>query len=205
MNFKKFRTQFFDTFNFEIDGRLHYVYRITEIDTNMSYIGSRTCNRSIHDAYTTCTNDLKSYGTSSYRKEFIKANLDKFKFKILRIFDNSVDKILFESFIHQKFDVKHNNKFWNKSNHTPNGCDTTGRQFTHSEDHIKKRTESRSKTMLEVGEDGLNRYQRASIKANKTKLKKDKNGLSQYQKLAKKAWTTKKKKDLNLLQKIIHV
>lgn len=107
----------------KVDNRFHYVYRITEIKTKKHYYGSRT---SIKEPLL----DLINYGTSSKRKLDIINNPENYKFKIIKVFDNSGDKMLYESFLHQYFNVKEkDNRFWNKSNQTPWGFDTTGLKF----------------------------------------------------------------------------
>ena len=106
-----------------IDNRYYYVYRITDLYDNTHYYGSRV---------STITPKLDlgiTYKSSSTNKQFlINQNTYKtrFKYKIIKIFDNNIDKILYESFIHQYFDVKNHCKFINLSNCAPNGFDTTG-------------------------------------------------------------------------------
>lgn len=104
---------------FDVDGRTHYVYRISDLVSGLHYYGSRTTSNAPRK-------DILSYCTSSSRKNEIKENRDSFRFKIIRVFDNPAEKILYESFLHQLFDVKTNKFFWNKSNQTPFGFDTTG-------------------------------------------------------------------------------
>ena len=70
-----------------------------------------------------------NYFSSSRDKEFKKAMhsyKERFKYKIIKIFNNNADKILYESFLHQFFDVKTNDKFFNLANAIPSGFDTTG-------------------------------------------------------------------------------
>ncbi len=101
------------------DERKHIVYRITT-PKGLHYYGSRTSN----------TIDIGiKYFTSSSITEFVKDyknNPQNYKTKVIKEFDNPWDKILFESFLHEKFNVKNNPKFLNKSNQTPSGFDTTG-------------------------------------------------------------------------------
>jgi len=108
--------------NFNKDNRLYYVYRITDTETNEHYYGSR---KSI---LKNPLKDLLNYNSSSKRKKDIIKNKEKYKFKIVRVFDNIGDKIIFESFLHSKFNVKSNNNFFNESNQTPFGFDTTGKE-----------------------------------------------------------------------------
>ena len=111
-------------FSFEkIDERYYYVYRITNKELNTYYYGSRVSK--IHPK-----EDLGvKYFSSSSNKEFKdnqKENPNNFKYKIIKIFDNTKDKEIYESYLHQYFNVKSNSKFYNKVNQTPFGHDTTG-------------------------------------------------------------------------------
>lgn len=102
-----------DKFKFLIDGRLYYVYRVTEIKTQNYYYGSRI------QVKNDVNEDFWSYCTSSERKQIIKNHKELYKVKILKIFDNINDMIIYESFLHQYFNVKYNIKFFNKANQTP--------------------------------------------------------------------------------------
>lgn len=105
---------------FEQDGRYHYVYRIYDYEDNQYYYGSRSSKKHPNkDMFIT-------YFTSSKKKDLIKESSDRFSYKIIKIFKNPGDKIIYESYLHNKFDVKVNNKFWNSSNQTAFGFDTTG-------------------------------------------------------------------------------
>ena len=55
-------------------------------------------------------------------------NKERYKLKIIKVFNNPGDKILYEAFLHQYFNVKLHNNFWNESNQTPFGYDTTGKE-----------------------------------------------------------------------------
>ncbi len=110
--------------DFISDGRLHYVYRVTELfQDGRHYYGSRTeCKITIGH----------NYFTSSKDRDFcisFKEKTDNYKIKIIKIFDNPDDKMLFESYLHQKFNVKDNDNFINRANQTPFGFDTTGKQI----------------------------------------------------------------------------
>lgn len=113
-----------------IDGRNHYVYRIKDLTNNTYYYGSRTTN--VEDVYT----DLLQYGSSSKMKNYILENIKDFEFKIIKIFNNSIDKMIFESFLHQRFNVKSSVVFWNEANQTPFGFDRTG--IPHTQEVISK-------------------------------------------------------------------
>lgn len=106
--------------------RYFYVYRITNKETNMHYYGSRVSVKSPKE-------DLGIvYLSSSYNKEFIseqKANNNKFKYKVVRVCSNNVDKQLFESYLHEKFNVGVNSLFYNMVKQTVEGFDNTGHKF----------------------------------------------------------------------------
>ena len=106
--------------------RYFYVYRITNKETNMHYYGSRVSVKSPKE-------DLGIvYLSSSYNKEFIseqKADKNKFKYKVVRVCSNNVDKQLFESYLHEKFNVGVNSLFYNMVKQTVEGFDSTGHKF----------------------------------------------------------------------------
>lgn len=105
----------------KIDDRFYYIYRITHTTTNQHYYGSRV-------SFNKPNLDLgQKYFSSSKRKEHIKIFQRDYKFKILKVFNNNGDKVLYESFIHQYFDVKNNESFFNESNQLPWGFDVTNK------------------------------------------------------------------------------
>lgn len=107
--------------DFNPDGRHHFIYRLTYNINRMHYYGSKTSKNKPIDVIG------KTYFTSSkYVEPIFRNNPNNFKIKIIKIFDNKMDKQLFESFIHKKLNVKVSDKFFNKSNQTPNNFDTTG-------------------------------------------------------------------------------
>ena len=100
------------------DNRYHYVYRITF--QNEHYYGSRTSKvQPIQDLG-------KRYFTSGKLQKHFAKNISLYKTKIIKVFSNSFDKMVYESYLHQKFNVKKHQSFANKSNQTPYGFDTTG-------------------------------------------------------------------------------
>jgi len=106
--------------NFTPDGRLYYVYRVTDLETKEYYYGSRVkIKENIED-------DFWFYCTSSKRKNLIKENKEKYKLKIIKKFNNAADMIIYESFLHQYFNVKINEKFFNEANQTPFGFNRSG-------------------------------------------------------------------------------
>ena len=104
--------------------KFHYNYRISNIVLNKHYYGTRT---STHEP----KNDIGiNYFSSSLDKNFIKdqkENPQNYKYKVIKIFDNRKDALLFEIKLHNKFDVGINESFYNRSKQTSTGWDTTGR------------------------------------------------------------------------------
>lgn len=100
-------------FLFTIDNRSYYVYRVTNLTTLKYYYGSRIqkANNILEDFW--------SYGTSSSEKQNILLNRKNYKVKIINTFNNYNDCIIYESYLHQYFEVGKNNKFFNKSKQTP--------------------------------------------------------------------------------------
>ena len=136
-------------FDFNDSGKIHYVYRITEIKTNEHYYGSRT-QKTID-----ILEDFWSYCTSSKRKKIILENKNKYKVKIIKKFNNKSEMIIYESFLHNYFNVKQkNNNFFNEANQTPFffTCEwdeerklkqsNTIKGRPQSKEHIEKRTKS---------------------------------------------------------------
>jgi len=130
-SFKKYKienTNKIKSGNFENDGREHYVYRVTDLSRvkEKYYYGSHTPPKT--KKYNSLVEEFWSYGTSSKRNNVTESS--NFKLKILKVFNNSGEKILYESFLHQYFNVKNNNMFWNASNQKPNGFNTTNQKGT---------------------------------------------------------------------------
>ena len=187
-----------DNINFNIDGRVYYVYRVTEIKTNNHYYGSRIKVKEQID------DDFWFYCTSSKRKKIIKENKQDYKVKIIKIFNNHGDMILWESFLHQYFNVKKHNNFFNESNQTPFGFSTCG--ISPSKEQrlalskkikgvkkpkgfgekiskaLKGRTKSKEevdkiqKSLFTVGEDGKTPHAKGVEKAKKTVQQIEENG-----------------------------
>ncbi len=126
MSFKNYKSNIMlderiNRLNFNIDGRNHFVYRITHIIKKLHYYGSKTGELNcIGETYLSSSTDLE------FKKDQ-KDNPNDYKYKVIRVFNNPADKIIYESYLHQRFNVKEeNNSFYNKSNQTPFGFDRTG-------------------------------------------------------------------------------
>lgn len=118
---------------------LYYVYRVTNIIDNTYYYGSRISKKE------NILDDFWQYCTSGKQKKNIKNyKTTKFKVKILKVFDNSGDMIIYESFLHQYFDVKLHESFFNESNQTPFRFSVAGKK--QSANHIMLRTQNTMKT-----------------------------------------------------------
>ena len=91
--------------------KFHYVYRVTSLIENKHYYGSRSSV--LHP-----NEDLGiKYFTSSTDKVFknkFKQNPEEFKLKIVSIFNNRQDALLFEIKLHNKFEVGKNLSFYNR-------------------------------------------------------------------------------------------
>ena len=128
----------------------HYTYRITNIKTNKSYIGVRSCEDiPVEDI------GIK-YFSSSSDKGFIseqRSNPEHFIYEVINTFDNRVDALTDEIRLHEMYDVCKNSEFYNLSKQTSNGMDFTG--GNHSEE-----------TKLKIGEASKKRGISEKAKAN---------------------------------------
>ena len=101
----------------------HYTYQITEISTQMKYIGCRSSERNPED-------DLGLYYFSSIRdKSFVekqKDNPEDYLYDILGVFENREDAIEHEISLHKIYDVSNNKMFYNVSKQTSTGWDNSG-------------------------------------------------------------------------------
>ena len=106
----------------------HYVYRISNIKLNKHYYGVRSCN--CHP-----TKDLGyKYFSSSSDKEFIenqRLKPQEYRYKIVSIKDTREQAVGVEIYLHEKYDVKSNDNFYNKANQTSIGFDASGLKKTY--------------------------------------------------------------------------
>ncbi len=124
MSFKKYKKKILKDprskkLIFKSDDRNHYVYRVSK--NGLHYYGSRTDygGKTIGDGYYT------SSSVKSFQKDFKKNRCD-YKVKVIKYFNNPGDKIIFESYLHQYFNVKEHPNFINKCNQEPFGFNITG-------------------------------------------------------------------------------
>jgi hypothetical protein len=101
----------------------HYVYRITNLINNKHYYGKRSSKIEAK-----LDLGLKYYSSCQLlKKDIKKCGSENFKFKIIKQFKTAKDAIIFETYLHKKFDVKNNNNFYNNANQTGEKFDTTGK------------------------------------------------------------------------------
>lgn len=125
--------------------KYHYVYRITNISLKKYYYGART---SIVEPKL----DLGiKYFSSSTDKEFKldqKINHKNYKYKIIKIFKDRKSAEIYETKLHEKFQVQIHESFYNKAKNTLMGFSVEGRKQT--PEHSKKIGDfSRGKTLWE--------------------------------------------------------
>ena len=103
--------------------KYNYVYRITNKENNRHYYGVRSSK--IEPKL-----DLGiKYFSSSRDKEFMneqKLNKDKFKYKVIKIFETREEAVNLEIKLHNKFDVGRNLSFYNDSKQTSTKFDRSG-------------------------------------------------------------------------------
>ena len=107
----------------------HYVYRITNLNEMKHYIGLRSTKLPPEK-------DLGfKYFSSSKDKIFIqdqKNNPHNYKYKILKVFNNRKKAIEYEIYLHKKYDVGLNEKFYNRAKQTSASFDTSGTKIPES-------------------------------------------------------------------------
>ncbi len=147
--------------DFNVDGREHYVYRITDYTRTEEehYYGSHTPE--FGKEYNSLEEEFWTYRTSSKRNILNENRKEDYKVKILKVFDNPADKMIYEAYLHQYFDVTNNKHFWNGSNQTPFGWNNTNMVVTSERKWVTKE-EFNEKNLT-----GLMKNHKHSIKYNK--------------------------------------
>lgn len=100
----------------------YYVYRITctyPKSKEKYYYGFR--KTSVHPS-----KDIYWSSSKYVKLAIVKYGIIYFKKKILKIFDNRIDAVKYESFLHEKFNVDKHNKFFNKCKSSIWGYNCTG-------------------------------------------------------------------------------
>ena len=102
----------------------HYTYRITNTKIRKYYYGARTCyDTQPREDIGVC------YFSSSTDNAFIqdqKDNPQNYRYKVVKLFNTRKEAIDFEIKLHNKFNVKIHERFYNKANQTSVGFDNTG-------------------------------------------------------------------------------
>ena len=104
--------------------KYNFVYQITEISTNMKYIGSHGTDN------TNALKALKKYKSTSSNKQFKlnqKYNPLNYWYEILSYHETRDDATLEESRLHALYDVKCNPKYYNMCNQISTGFNVSGR------------------------------------------------------------------------------
>ena len=100
----------------------HYTYRITNINENKYYYGSRSSKLPPKD-------DLGVvYFSSSTDKQFRsdqKQNPNQYSYKVIKVYPDRKHAVMLEIKLHNKFNVKSNPAFYNKANQTSTGFTVT--------------------------------------------------------------------------------
>ena len=103
--------------------KYHYTYRITNIVEKKYYYGVHSCNCLPKE-------DIGvKYFSSSKNKAFkddIKENPQNYKYKVVKIFSTRKEALEHEIFLHAKFNVGVNKKFYNGSKQGSTNRDTSG-------------------------------------------------------------------------------
>lgn len=148
--------------------KYHYVYRITNTQTKMHYYGCRSSK--VEPKL-----DLGvKYFSSSTDREFMleqKENSIIFKYKIVKVFESRKEAELFETHLHEKFQVQKHSSFYNKAKNTMMGFSVEGRKQT-DEHKINNKLHIKGKTYEE-------KYGVERANEIKAKLKESKKHISE--------------------------
>jgi hypothetical protein len=102
--------------------KYHYTYRITNIVEKKYYYGVHSCDCLPKE-------DIGVKYFSSTKPEFVKdqkQNHQNYKYKVIKIFKTRKEAVEHEIFLHNKFEVGKNPKFYNGAKQTSTGFDRTG-------------------------------------------------------------------------------
>lgn len=95
--------------------KIHYVYFCLRIGANpgepYKYIGVRSCEGNPEDDI-----GIRYVSSSEYvKKDMEKYGRDKFKWKVIKTFEDRKEAEDYELYLHKKFKVGHNNSYYNKN------------------------------------------------------------------------------------------
>ena len=107
--------------------KYHYTYRITNKIENKHYYGVRSCNCLPKEDI-----GFKYFSTSKNKafKDDIKENPQNYKYKVVKIFGARKEALAHEIFLHSKFEVGKNPKFYNGAKQTSTGFDRSGAKLS---------------------------------------------------------------------------
>ena len=107
--------------------KYHYTYRITNTLEKKYYYGVHSC-----DCLPKEDIGVKYFSSSKNKifKEDIKKNPQNYKYNVVKIFETRKEAVSHEIFLHNKFEVGKNTKFYNGSKQTSTGFDTSGIKFS---------------------------------------------------------------------------
>tara|TARA_R110002095_G_scaffold202602_2_gene184294 strand:- start:472 stop:1332 length:861 start_codon:yes stop_codon:yes gene_type:complete len=146
----------------------HYTYQITDLETGMIYIGSRTC-RGIEPNMDI---GLK-YFSSSSNKDFInnqKENKTRYKYDVLKIFNSREEAYLEESILHETYDVGINPLYYNLSKYSFGKIDFTGKHHS-DESKLKIGEASKKRGISEKAKANLRWQSKHRVRAAEEKKK----------------------------------
>ncbi len=107
------------------DKKYHYTYRITNKIKNKHYYGVRSSNIKPKE-------DIGiKYFSSSTDQMFMndqKENTHNYKYKVVKVFSTRKEAEIFETYLHEKFNVQINESFYNKAKNTLMGFSVEGRK-----------------------------------------------------------------------------
>lgn len=132
--------------------KYNYTYLITNVNSNMKYIGVRSCNYNPEeDEY---------WGSSKYIKEAIeKEGLNNFRKDILFEYSTRIDAISEEIRLHELYDVGRNPEFYNRCKQICTGWDVTGTKLS-KETRLKMSTHQKGKITSDETKKKMSRVQK---------------------------------------------
>lgn len=151
--------------------KLFIVYRITNVACNKHYYGYKSCGNVDPKQILG-----KTYFSSSSNKEFIreqKEHPERFKYKVVAKFNTRKEAMIYECRLHSRFDVAHNDTFYNIAQSTRMSffIDPTGKVF------VTKDNTSKLIDASELDEFISNGWSRGLRRINKTRRVAINNGI----------------------------
>lgn len=176
----------------------HYVYRIKNLELNMHYYGVRSSKIEPQE-------DIGIfYFSSSSNKDFLfeqKLFPEKFKYKIVKIFENRTDAVEFEIKLHNKFNVGVNEMFYNRSKQTSVGWDMTGTRAS-EESKMKMSESSKGENHPNFGKRGEGTTNFGKTHSDKTKAKMGEDRTGEKNAMYGKTHSDESKSKMSAAQKV---